>query len=171
MRRTTSVISAISAAILLVILFCGIYVSDYYATSDEAVKALASDNGISVEVLQDRVIFSPSLPEAGFIFYPGGKVEFTAYAPLMEALAERNILCVLLQMPGNLAVLDMDAANGISEQFPELDQWYIGGHSLGGSMAASYVSKSTEEFEGLALLASYSTANLSDTELQVISLF
>lgn len=171
MRRTTSVISAISAAILLVILFCGIYVSDYYAASDEAVKALASDNGISVEVLQDKVIFSPSLPKAGFIFYPGGKVEFTAYAPLMEALAERNILCVLLQMPGNLAVLDMDAANGISEQFPELDQWYIGGHSLGGSMAASYVSKSTEEFEGLALLASYSTANLSDTELQVISLF
>lgn len=170
MKRRISIISAVSAVILLIILFCGIYISDYYPASSEAVKALASDNKISVEVLHDRVIFSPSLPEAGFIFYPGGKVEFTAYAPLMEALAERNILCVLLQMPGNLAVLNTDAADGIPEQFLELDTWYIGGHSLGGSMAASYVSECSDEFEGLALLASYSTADLSGTALRVISL-
>ena len=49
---------------------------------------------------------------AGFIFYPGGKVGYTAYAPLMLALAEQDILCVLLEMPFNLAVLDSSAAEG-----------------------------------------------------------
>ena len=47
---------------------------------------------------------------AGFIFYPGGKVGYTAYAPLILALAEQDILCVLLEMPFNLAVLDSLAA-------------------------------------------------------------
>ena len=89
----------------------------------------------------------------------------------MKALAERNILCVLLQMNCNLAVLDINAAESIPEQHPEIAVWYIGGHSLGGSMAASYVSKHPEEFKGLALLASYSTTDLSGSVLQVISLF
>ena len=36
----------------------------------------------------------------------------------------------------NLAVLDMNAADSIPERFSEVTDWYIGGHSLGGAMAA-----------------------------------
>ena len=113
----------------------------------------------------------PEKPEAGLIFYPGGKVEFTAYAPLMAALAEENILCVLLKMPLNLAVLDVDAAKGIPEQFPEVEHWYLAGHSLGGSMAASFAGKHADTYDGLILLAAYSTADLTETGLKVCSLY
>ena len=71
----------------------------------------------------------------------------------------------------NLAVLDMNAANGIPEQYPQVERWYIGGHSLGGSMAASHAAKNTDRYEGLVLLASYSTADLSTSGLDVISLY
>ena len=114
------------------------------------------------------VVFQPQAPVAGFIFYPGGKVEYTAYAPLMLALAEQDILCVILQMPLNLAVLDVNAAAGIPEAFPEVSRWYIGGHSLGGSMAASFAAEHTDVFEGLVLLASYSTEKI--TGMDVLSI-
>lgn len=78
------------------------------------------------------VSFSPQEPTVGMIFYPGGKVQCEAYAPLMLACAQRGIFCVLVRMPGNLAVLHPDAADGIPEKYPQIESWYIGGHSLGG---------------------------------------
>ena len=151
---------------------CGIYLGDYYRADMEAIEAFMPQNTIEIyESGKHQLVFQPDDPVAGFIFYPGGKVEYTAYTPLMEALASEGILCVLVRMPGNLAVLDMDAAAGIPEQFPEIDTWYIGGHSLGGSMAASYLAKHTDAYEGLILLGSYSTADLADTGLSVLSIY
>jgi hypothetical protein len=105
------------------------------------------------------------------VFYPGGKVEYTAYEPLMMNLASNGVLCILIEMPFNLAVLDVNAANGICELYPDIEKWYIGGHSLGGSMAASYISKHTEDFVGIVLLGSYSTADLSDGSVRALSIF
>jgi len=98
-------------------------------------------------------------------------VEHRAYEPLMEALAAQNILCVLVEMPFNLAVFDIDAADGVREFFPEIEKWYIGGHSLGGSMAASFLAENADDYLGLVLLASYSTEDLSDYELDVLSIY
>jgi dienelactone hydrolase len=74
-------------------------------------------------------------------------------------------------MPLNLAVLDSDAAEGIPEQFPDVKRWYLAGHSLGGSMAASYAADHASAYEGLILLAAYSTADLRATGLKVCSLY
>ena len=157
-----------AAFLLLLMLGCGIYVSDYYR-AEETIGALIPS--VSLEISDDRMIFLPEEAEAGLIFYPGGKVEFTAYAPLMAELAQQNILCVLLKMPLNLAVLDMDAAQGIPELFPQVAHWYLAGHSLGGSMAASFAGKQPGTYEGLILLAAYSTADLTETGLKVCSLY
>ena len=157
-----------AAFLLLMLLGCGIYVSDYYR-AEETIGVLAPS--VSVEISDDRMVFLPEEAEAGLIFYPGGKVEFTAYAPLMAELAQQNILCVLLKMPLNLAVLDMDAAQGIPELFPQIEHWYLAGHSLGGSMAASFAGKQPGTYEGLILLAAYSTADLTETGLKVCSLY
>ena len=169
MNKKRKIPMAIIAVILLIVIGCGVYVSDYYHADEAAVAAMAGTGQISVTSSGSMTVFAPEAPVAGFIFYPGGKVEHTAYSPLMLALAEENVLCVLLEMPCNLAVLDMAAAEGIPEQFPEIESWYIGGHSLGGSMAASYAAKHTEDFDGLVLLAAYSTAEIEN--LPVISLY
>lgn len=153
---------------------CAIYVSDYYHADMSAIEDMefASELSVESETWEDgTLVFTPEEAETGLIFYPGGKVEYLAYQPLMQAFAAEGILCVLVEMPFNLAVLDVDAANGIQEEFPEIEEWYIGGHSLGGSMAASYVADHTGEYEGLVLLASYSTAELADSGLNVISIY
>ena len=162
----------IALAVVLMLCIGGwAYVSDYYRADETAIAAMASVSGITVQQSGSTLAFVPEQAETGFIFYPGGKVEHTAYAPLMRALAENSVLCVLTEMPMNLAVLDMNAANGIPEQYPQVKRWYIGGHSLGGSMAASHAAKNADRYEGLVLLASYSTADLAASDLGVISLY
>ncbi len=149
-----------------------VYVNDYYKADLGAVAVMASSDEVSVHTLEDNtIVYMPKDPKAGLIFYPGGKVEYISYIPLMEACASRGIACVLLEMPFNLAVLDVNAAEGICEMYPEIEDWYIGGHSLGGSMAASYLSENTDDFEGLVLLGSYSTADLSETDVDVLSVY
>ncbi len=82
-----------------------------------------------------------------------------------------GILCLIVEMPANLAILDVDAAEGLDTLYPHIERWYIGGHSLGGSMAATYLAGNEKWIEGLVLLASYSTADLSDSGYEVLSVY
>ncbi len=164
----------IATIIVFALLFgaCAYYVNDYYRADLGAISAFSSVKEVKRETLDDEtIIFKPEKVKAGFIFYPGGKVEYTAYIPLMEELAKKDIMCVLLKMPFNLAVLDVNGAEGLKEMFPETENWYLGGHSLGGSMAASYLSENVSEYDGLVLLGSYSTADLSKENVSVLSVF
>ena len=52
----------------------------------------------------------------------------------------------------------------------DYEHWYIGGHSLGGAMAADYAAGHSSAFDGLVLLASYSAKDLSDASFPVLSL-
>ena len=167
-------LSAVLAAVIALTAVCALYLGDYYPADTEALEAFApAAPVISADWKDGPIITRPEGrdPVAGLIFYPGGKVEHTAYISLMEALASEGILCVLVEMPFRLAVLDMNAAEGIPQAFPEVEHWYLGGHSLGGSMAASYLASHTEDFDGLILLGSYSTADLSGSGLAVLSVY
>ncbi len=173
-RKKRLLIGLLSTFLALALIFgaCALYVLDYYPADTDAVAAFGEADGVEENVLEDgSIAFVPEAPTAGFIFYPGGKVEHTAYVPLMRALAARGMLCVLVKMPLRLAVLDSNAADGVQELYPEVKDWYIGGHSLGGSMAAAYLEKNSDDFCGLVLLGAYSTADLSDTSLSVLSLY
>lgn len=172
-KRKILIASAVLAALIAVVVGgCAIYLSDYYHAADGSIVAFEPADGISsYELDNGNVVFEPNDARIGFIFYPGGKVEHNAYQQLMAELARQGILCVLVKMPFNLAVLDVDAADGIKESFPHIEEWYMGGHSLGGSMAASYLSDNIDEYEGLVLLGSYSTADISESGLKVLSVY
>ena len=160
--------------VVAVLLLCGVcwaYAADFYRADDIAMAAISSAATVTVVQKGNTLDFIPEDAETGLIFYPGGKVDYTAYAPLMRALADNGVLGVLVRMPLNLAVLDVNAAKGIPEQYPKIKHWYIGGHSLGGSMAASHSAKNASAYDGLVLLASYSTADLRASGLPVISIF
>ena len=161
--------------ILTAVTFCGgiIYLnSTGYKADGAAQAALEGDGGVTVtRPVQEVVVFLPEEPKAGLVFYPGGRVEHTAYAPLLLALAQEGIVCVLPEMPLDLAVLDMDAADCVRELVAGIQTWYLGGHSLGGAMAASYAARHSDDYEGLVLLAAYSTEDLGNRDMKVISLY
>ena len=148
-------ITLISLACLLLIAGAGffLYVSDYYHADELAVATMP---GSTTETVGKLTILSPSTStDTGFIFYPGGKVEHTAYLPLLEQLRQQGITCVLVEMPFHLAVFDPAAADKVMDTLPDIQNWYMGGHSLGGAMASDYASGHPDKVQGLVLLGAY----------------
>ncbi len=160
----------IIALISFILVASYIYIKDYYQASIHAISSLASTNDIEIYEKDHVIYFVPKHPTNGLIFYPGGKVEAPSYAPLLKKCSEEGILCALVKMPFHLAVLKVNGAEGLQAQFPNINSWYIGGHSLGGAMAAYYLSKHLDEYEGFILLASYSTKDLSNSHKKVLSI-
>lgn len=162
-KRRIITILIISFFLLVAVAGCFlVYVSDYYH-SDEYAEEVITDIA-QVQEIDSMWVFYPEVTtdrNIGLIFYPGGKVEATAYAPLLSSLSEQGITCVLLEMPFNLAVFDINAAEEVYPRFPEIDTWYIGGHSLGGAMASSYADGASKKLAGIILLGAYSVGDES----------
>ena len=143
----------------------------------EAVAALESDAQVTVSQVagQDWYVFSPAAGTAitGLILYPGGFVDPVAYAPIAREIAAHGYLVVLDPMPLNLAITGINSAGAIIAAFPEIAHWAIGGHSLGGAMAAEYIKGNPETIDGLALWAAYPADNtdLSSLLLAVVSIY
>lgn len=139
----------------------------------EAFEAMQSDTNVTV-IDSQWLIFEPtsSNKTVGFIFYPGGRVDFRSYSPLAHAIANQGYLTVIVPMPLNLAVFGPNSANAVIDAFPNITSWAIGGHSLGGSMAAQYVQENQNRISGLILLAAYpaSGLNLSDSEIFAVTI-
>ena len=145
------------------------YVNDYYRADATARQAMKGSSTVEVRELEGgSVAFVPDNAHIGLIFYPGGKVEPEAFAPLLLDCAEDGVACVLVRPRFNLAILDMDAADGVAQQLPDVDVWLLAGHSLGGVAASDYLSRHLDEYEGIVLLASYSSADLSQTEEEAL---
>ena len=130
------------------------YVSDYYRAEDMALEVMAQDSGISVQ--ENLTILSPSYPtDTAIIFYPGAKVEAEAYLPLLDQIRQTGVTCVLVHMPFHMAIFNPDAAEAVIPQFPEIQHWYIAGHSMGGAMASKFASEHPDQVEGLILMGAY----------------
>ena len=151
-----------------------VWASDAPEPMPEAMTSLESDELVTVTT-ELWLIFTPteSTPTTGFIFYPGGKVDYRSYAPQAHAIAEAGYLVVIPQMPLNLAVFDANAADDIIAAYPEIENWAIGGHSLGGAMAAQYVYNNPSAVAGLVLWASYPAGSndLSGIDIAVTSIY
>jgi dienelactone hydrolase len=121
------------------------------------------------------LVFKPidQAVETGLIIYPGGRVDPISYAPTAAAIAQQGYLVVITPMPLNLAVFDANQALAVIDAYPEIRTWAIGGHSLGGAMAANFSKQNDTLIDGLALWAAYpaSSDDLSNLKLQVISIY
>lgn len=130
------------------------YVSDYYRAEDVALEVLVG--GEHLEVQNNLTILSPSYPtDTAIIFYPGAKVEAAAYLPLLDQLRQTGLTCILVEMPFHLAIFDVNAAEDVMAQFPDIEHWYMAGHSMGGAMASQFASDHPDEVDGLILLGAY----------------
>jgi acetyl esterase/lipase len=174
-KRIRTILIAIAA--VLAVLVIGFIVFSRVSTAgpeQEALEALVSDEVVEVQT-GDWYVFEPanSTPQTGLIFYPGGYVDPRAYAPAAREIAAAGYLVVIPTMPLNLAIFDANQAADIISAFPEIEQWAVGGHSLGGAMAAQFAAANSEVVDGLALWASYPAGNndLSQSGLEVVSIY
>ena len=144
----------------LFIFFC--YTADYYHADAQAAEALESDETVTVTAQGDYWYFDGPSEEEAFIFYPGGKVEAAAYAPLMHRLAAAGVDSYLVKMPFNIGFFGIGRAERIMKA-GDYDHWYIGGHSLGGVAASAYAAGHEDDFSGIFLLAAYPTKAIDES--------
>ncbi len=139
-----------------------------YRPTETALAALQSGDGVDVAARDDFIVFTPENDTAriGVILYPGGRVDYRAYAPLAREIASYGYLVAIVDMPLNLAVLGTNRADSVIEAYPDVMMWAIGGHSLGGAMASTYAENNPSDTACLILLAAYPPSNvdLSDNE-------
>jgi len=163
----------IAASVLGVILAIGLGLFILWGLNplgpgDQAMAALAPDSIVTVADAGEWITFAPTGGSAltGFILYPGAHVDHRSYALIAHELASQGYLVALVKMPLGLAVFGLDKAEGVISANPEIRSWAVGGHSLGGVMAARYASRNLDQVQGVAFLASYPADNLSGTDLK-----
>ena len=157
MPRRKKWLAAGGILLLILAILAGVffwYVSDYYRAEDVALEVMA--HGSNITVRDNLTILSPTYPtDTAIIFYPGAKVEAEAYLPLLDQIRQTGVTCILVHMPFHMAIFDADAAEDVISQFPEMQHWYIAGHSMGGAMASKFASDHPDQVDGLILMGAY----------------
>lgn len=169
-------LTAVLALCLAVAIGVSAYAGDYYHTAPTTTlleQYLVAGNSDEPSFAENDARIAVGSPTSayGLVFYPGAKVEASANLPLAYRLAREGVYCVIAKMPLNLAILNVDAAQAIMDEAPEVGTWWVGGHSLGGAMAAQFASKHADALAGVVLLGAYSQADLSDTRLRIMQAY
>lgn len=170
MKKQTKIIVAVLVVVIAVLgIATGRYANDYYRAVDIDEYITDSDS-VTVSEIKEGYFFDGPGEDKALIFYPGAKVEETAYAPIMKSLAEHGVDCFLIKMPMKLAFFGMNKADNILTEY-KYDNYYLAGHSLGGAMAANYASEHPDDYAGLFLLAAYPTKDLTATRFPIVLLY
>ena len=157
-----TIIIAVFAVVIAASLF---YVNDYSHAQKEAADCLEENENVSIIKTSNGLLFDGPGNDTALIFYPGAKIEYLAYAPLMMNLSKQNIDCYLVEMPFNLAFFGVNSADEIINT-SNYNHYFISGHSLGGVAASAYVN-ATNKSDGVILLASYPAGEISKPALSI----
>ena len=168
MKKYHKVLLTLTAIVFIIGTSTAFYLGSYYHAQEEAKEiaqqAMNEDGNL---YFQGR----ENITNTAIIFYPGAKVEYTAYSSIMSSLAEKGVSGYLVEMPGNLAILGSSKAQKIIEEHPEIENWFLAGHSLGGAMAAGFGAQQSDDLKGIILLGAYSASDLIESDLRVLSIY
>lgn len=148
-----------------------------FVAVEPAVSALRSDAGVVVAETATRITLTPTEPASatGLFFQPGARVDARAYAAVLRPVAEAGHTVVIAKQPLGIAFLSLGAFDAVWPDHPGTIRWVIGGHSLGGTVAAITADAAGADPEapvvGLLLYASYPASDLSTSlRAEVLSL-
>ncbi len=119
----------------------------------------------------DYIVFGEKDAKIGVIFYQGAKVEAEAYSYLGEALAKDGHFVVMPKLPLNLAIFGINEVDSVIEQYPEVQKWYVAGHSMGGAMISRYAFQHEEKVDGIIFLGSYPADDFSTKSIPMLSIY
>lgn len=162
-------------AVLLVAASVGIWwVGTPYTANPAVIEVVEADPAVELSSFDGGYVLAPTEdgavgPSKVLAFYPGARVDPSAYLPVLAPVVEQTGATVYVPRPTlNLAVFDQGMAKPILATHPEA-QIYVGGHSLGGAMACRFADRNGDRLSGLVLFGSYCDRDLSKSDLRVLS--
>ncbi len=173
MKIIKRILFGLVLVVVLAVLGFVIWAETPLGPAPEALAALESDSNVTVTT-GDFIIFEPAnlKPVTGFIFYPGGRVDYRSYAAPLREIAAQGYLVILLPVNLNLAFFDVNAGDPVFVAHPEIQQWAVGGHSLGGVASALFAKDHLSLVDGIIFWASYpADDSLKNSSLSVLSIY
>ncbi|UWG50580.1 Alpha/beta hydrolase family enzyme [Halalkaliarchaeum sp. AArc-CO] len=171
--RRSIAIALVGGVVVLAIAGGGLYLELGQGPDRAALSAVQDDpNVIVTHTVGGHLVHSGTVSNdtTGIVLYPGGLVTPESYVPTAAEIAVRDDVAVVIpKMPYNLAILDVDRAGTARDAAPEIRDWYVAGHSLGGVAACRYAVGEPDEVEGIVLFASYCDRDGSDADLRALS--
>jgi hypothetical protein len=140
-----------------------------FTAVEPALAAMTSTATVRVTETPTQIVMEPvgDLSTTGVMFQPGAKVEARAYAAILRPLVEAGVTVVIPKQPLGIAFLAMGAFESARDAFPGIERWVVGGHSLGGTVAAmdaeQHDGDAVAPVAGLLLYASYPASDMSTT--------
>lgn len=163
-RRLLALVAFLAAGLLL-----GLVVWSASGPAPESVAMAALSDGTDVLVNKDPwlTFFPAEGADVGLVLYPGARIPPEAYAPLARRIAQRGYTVIVPAMPLGLSIFSPGVAEAIIDAHQEIDRWVVGGHSLGGAMAVSFIENHPGVVKGLLLWAAYpaASADISDEDI------
>jgi pimeloyl-ACP methyl ester carboxylesterase len=134
----------------------------------EPLASVRENPAITIEDAEQGIVLAPADSESdlGLVFVPGAKVDPWAYAAILQGLAEDGVTVLITRPWLNLAFFDPRGLDSFTSAAPDIDEWGVGGHSLGGVRACQLAT----DADALVLFGSYCATDLSASDLPVLSL-
>jgi predicted alpha/beta-hydrolase family hydrolase len=136
---------------------------------EPALAAMESSSTVVVTESPTQIVLTPTAgaSSTGVFFQPGAKVDARAYAAILRPLAEAGYTVVIPKQPLGIAFLATNAFESTRDANPQITDWFVGGHSLGGTVAAmdaeAHSGDASAPVKGLILYASYPASDMSET--------
>ncbi|BDZ55362.1 alpha/beta hydrolase [Agromyces marinus] len=140
-----------------------------HSAIEPALLAMTSDETVDVVETPTSITLAPASggDRTGVFFQPGALVDARAYAAVLRPLVEAGNTVVIAKQPLGIAFLALPAFDAARAAHPDLDRWVLGGHSLGGTVAAMQADAADEDADapaiGLLLFASYPAGDVSQS--------
>ena len=134
---------------------------------EPALAAMESDGRVTVVESATEIVMTPAGDPSttALFFQPGAKVDARAYAAVLRPVAEAGYPVVIAKQPVGIAFLASGAFEAARAANPQVTSWVVGGHSLGGTVAAmdaeAYGGDASAPVRCLLLLASYPASDMS----------
>jgi dienelactone hydrolase len=174
LKRRYKIIIGVLLAVTVVLVGFVVWAETPLGPMSEAIDALESNSAVLVS-RNNWIVFQPviSSKNIGFIIYPGGRIDYRSYAPIAHRIASEGYVVAIVRMPLNLAVFGVNIASDVIDSYSQIGSWVVGGHSLGGTMAAQFAYENPFDVKGLVLWAAYpaSGTNLSKNDLLVTTIY
>ncbi|MDM5186137.1 alpha/beta hydrolase [Bacillus sp. DX4.1] len=120
---------------------------------------------------KENLIYGKKEAKIGIIFYQGAKVEKESYSYIGYELEKEGYFVVIPELPLNLAILGTNDVETIIKRYPEIEKWYVVGHSMGRSMISSYAFNHEKKVDDIIFLASYPANDFSTKLIPMLSIY
>ncbi len=174
MKKRTKIILFSILAVVLLVIGGGAYYIVQSAPVSETELSQAEIDTFSFEKKEGYLYFQSDHKNArtGIIIYQGARFEPLNYSRIANELQKMGYDVFISAMPFNWAFFNINLAGDIIDAYPQIDNWFVGGHSLGGAMASSFVQKhDIDSIKGMFFLASYPVSDFSQTDIPMLYLF